>query len=324
MVLRIARQFPLHEVVQQPKCFAGTSSKRIHWTNRAIKVLPALGYVCRCLVVPKPKSRRLLPLDLRLWITGQRQELLQPRLQTRTNDARRVLLLLQQFRRNDHVGIDRPERNSQFLCRALAPHARLAQWILITDYQRCIHFVAKIQQRMVGVAAKREANTSLVRALLDIRYSLRKKREVPQVRMRIERHRCKENDDRLIQRIRSFDRNVERGIIERALCPLHPVHDAAIAAGGRTRPSHGDTRIRGECLELCHGVMSVAEDRNIICPPPILHPPRRRHPPPTPRRALAQCAPHAECWLPSRRLNHTAGLQQPRLRLRGACRLSCR
>ena len=61
--------------------------------------------------------------------------------------------------------------------------------------------------------------------------------------MRIERHRRKENDDGLLQCIRSFDRNVECRIVESALCTLHPVHDAAIAGRGSTRPSHGNTRI---------------------------------------------------------------------------------
>ena len=62
-----------------------------------------------------------------------------------------------------------------------------------------------------------------------------------QVGMRIKRHRRKEDDDRLSQRVGGFNRNVERWIIERASGTLHPVHDATerVGAPGRRTVTRG-------------------------------------------------------------------------------------
>ena len=59
---------------------------------------------------------------------------------------------------------------------------------------------------------------------------------MPQVGVRVKRHRRKEDDDRLTKRVADFDGHVERGIVERALGALHPVNDAAAV---RVRPGGG-------------------------------------------------------------------------------------
>ncbi len=99
---------------------------------------------------------------------------------------------------------------------------------------------------MIGIAPQHVPDATLARAFSGIGNALREKRVVPQVGVRVERHRRKENHDRLMQCIRGFNRNVERGIVERALGALHPVHHAAAGWIGRAGATDGDARVRAK------------------------------------------------------------------------------
>ena len=83
----------------------------------------------------------------------------------------------------------------------------------------------------------------LASAFGSLRNGLGEKSIVAQVGVRIERHWRKENHNWLMQRIRGLDRDVERGIIERPLRPLHPVHHAATSGIGRAGAADGYARI---------------------------------------------------------------------------------
>ena len=125
----------------------------------------------------------------------------------------------------------------------LAPAARLAQRVLVADHQRGLYLVAKIQQRVVRIAPQHESDAALPGVPGDVRNALRQKCEVPQICIRIVRHRREEDDDRLLQRIRGFHRDIERRIVQRALRALHPVHDAATALGRCARAANSDAQI---------------------------------------------------------------------------------
>ena len=106
---------------------------------------------------------------------------------------------------------------------------------------------------MFWISAQHKSDAAFAGALGDVGNALRQKRVMSQVGMRIKRHRRKEDDDRLSQRVGGFDRNVERWIIERALGTLHPVHDATERVGRAGTP-HGHARICHECFEGTHVV----------------------------------------------------------------------
>lgn len=67
--------------------------------------------------------------------------------------------------------------------------------------------------------------------------------------MRIERNRCKENDERFANRIGGVDRNIESRVVDGTLSALHPVDDAAAFGIDRPISAHGDARILRELRE---------------------------------------------------------------------------
>ncbi len=91
---------------------------------------------------------------------------------------------------------------------------------------------------MFGIAPQHKANTTFARAFGDLRNALRQKCVVPQIGVGIERHRREENHHRLLQSVCRLDRHIERGIVERALGTLHPVHHAP--AVGNPARRHGE------------------------------------------------------------------------------------
>src|SRR5208283_2306344 len=104
---------------------------------------------------------------------------------------------------------------------------------------------------MVRIAAQHIADAAPAGTLGDTGNALREERVVAQVGMRVERHRREENHNRLLEGIGGLDCYVERGIVESALCSLHPVDDAA--AGRRwSGAANGDARIGGEIVEAEH------------------------------------------------------------------------
>ena len=200
VVLGIVRQLALHELVEQTQRFAGAAAKGIDRLHGAIEVLPAFGDVEGAVVGQRLQAARLLPFDFRFGIAGAvARNCSQALLQSRSDDARGVLLFLQQLRGNDDVGIDGPERHAELLRGQLAPVVGLAQRILVADHERRLHLVAELQQRMLGIAAQHESDAALAGALGDVGNALREKCVVPQVGVRVKRHRREEDDDRLAE-----------------------------------------------------------------------------------------------------------------------------
>lgn len=91
------------------------------------------------------------------------------------------------------------------------------------------------------------------RALGNVRDTLRKKRVVPQVGVRIERDRREEDDDGLLKQISDRCGNIECGIVEGTLGTLHPINDASALGIGCAPATQGDTGIEGEGFEFRHG-----------------------------------------------------------------------
>src|SRR5689334_22340858 len=115
------------------------------------------------------------------------------RLQAWTNNVRRILRLLQQFRRNDHVGVDRPERGAKLLGCNLAPALWLAHGIFVAHHKRWVHFIAEAQHTVLGKSAKDESNISPRKRIGNVGNALIEKTVVTQVRIGIKRNRSEEN-----------------------------------------------------------------------------------------------------------------------------------
>ncbi len=77
-------------------------------------------------------------------------------------------------------------------------------------------------------------------------------RVVPQIGMRIERHRREEDDHRLFENIGGFYRDVERGIVQSTLRALHPVDDATSSWFGDSGAAYGYAWIGGDVFQSFH------------------------------------------------------------------------
>jgi hypothetical protein len=97
---------------------------------------------------------------------------------------------------------------------------------------------------MVRKTAKHKANAALLKAGGNRGNSLVQKTVMPQIGMRIKRYRSKKDNAWFAHRVRRLHRNFKRRIIERPLCPLHPV-DNALAVRIRIALSpDSDARVR--------------------------------------------------------------------------------
>ena len=110
----------------------------------------------------------------------------------------------------------------------------------------------KLQQMMIRKAAKYKANAALLQARSNCGNSLVKKMVVAQICVRIKRNRSKKNHTRLAQRVCCLHRNFKRRIIERPLCPLHPVDNAAAVRVGFTCATDNNTSVRAQPIKVLH------------------------------------------------------------------------
>ena len=134
---------------------------------------------------------------LRSRIPGRDQKSLQLRLQPRANDVRRILRLLQQLRRDNHIGIHRPQAEPSISSPQLAAKLRARASDSHRRHQRCLHFFAELQQAVIGKTPQHESNISFRQRRRNIGNPFRKKTIVPQVCIRIKRHGCQKNYHRL-------------------------------------------------------------------------------------------------------------------------------
>ena len=197
----------LHEFFHPAQPFAGAPFPLRHGFNRPVDV-PALSHLVhvdiRCIALPFARFR---PYDLRLWIRGQNQELLEVLLQSGSNDERGVLFLLEQLRRDDDVSVHRPQRNLEFPGNRLAPTAGLANRILIANHECGPNFLTEFQQTMAGEATQNKADVAFLKRFGDIRNPLYQERIVPMIGRR-KWARCEKDDDRLVQTVRRFNRHI--------------------------------------------------------------------------------------------------------------------
>ena len=97
---------------------------------------------------------------------------------------------------------------------------------------------------MLGIAPQHISDTAFAGALGRVRNAFSQKSVVPQICVRIKRHRREEDDDGLSQNVGGFDGDIQCGIVEGALRPLHPVDDAAAFGIGIAGPADRDAWIR--------------------------------------------------------------------------------
>ncbi len=89
--------------------------------------------------------------------------------------VRPVLLFINQARRDDHVGVNGPQGNAQFLRRNFAPTLRLAQGIFITYDHGGMYFIAELQKAVVRIAAQYKSDAALFECRGDIGNALEQK-----------------------------------------------------------------------------------------------------------------------------------------------------
>src|SRR5579864_8352608 len=96
---------------------------------------------------------------------------------------------------------------------------------------------------MVRKGAEHEADAAFLQALGNSRDSLTQKTVMAQIGVRIEGYRCEKDHARFAQQVCGLHRDLESGIIQRPLGPLHPVNNA-LAVGVRiTRSTDSNTRV---------------------------------------------------------------------------------
>ena len=146
---------------------------------------------------------------------------------TRTHGARRVLLLLEQVGRHDHIGVDRPQRDTEPLGHSGAPGSRFSQRVLVTDHHAGVNLVRECLDAVVGGESEDQSDPATGQRGLELGESLKEKLVVAVIPVRVERHRCQEDDHRLSERVPNPDGGVQRRVVDGPLGSLHPVDDAA-------------------------------------------------------------------------------------------------
>ncbi len=154
-----------------------------------------------------------------------------------------VLLGLEERGRDDHIGIDGPERHPHDVRDRRAPAFGLPQRILVANHQRRPHFFEKRRQPMMGMRAEDERSAPRRDPRGEIGEPLGEEGVVTQVGSFDERVQPEEDDERLAQQVGGDDGDVERRVVDRALRPLHPVdHRVAVGIRGAAPPDR-DARV---------------------------------------------------------------------------------
>ena len=164
--------------------------------------------------------------------------------------ARGVLLLEQQRRRHDHVGVHGPERHAQRAQPSLWRHpsvwrSGLSSPTTSAGFTSC----QERQQQVIRRSAQHEPDAAPREAVGQFGQPLDEKPVVPQVGALDERVQAEEHHHRLLQRVAGLDRDVERRVVGGPLRALHPVHDAPPVGIGRAGAAHADARIAGQRLK---------------------------------------------------------------------------
>ena len=147
-------------------------------------------------------------------------------IELRLEDMQGVHALLKQAGGHDHIGIDGPVRDAQTAGQYLPPALRLAAGILIADHHGRVYFCQERLQGVVGRPAHDEADLPLLQIFFDIGQALVQEGVVAPVGVGKIGDGGEVGQDRQIEGVANFDRNVESGIIQRSFRSLHPVDDA--------------------------------------------------------------------------------------------------
>jgi len=168
-----------------------------------------------------------------VWITWLYEEVVELALQLLSDVERRVLLFFDQAGRDDYVRVNGPERDAKFLRSELAPMFGLTHRVFVADDEGRPQFVAELEQAVVGIAAEDESDLALCEGGSDVGNAFGEEAIVADISVWIKGHRCEVRDDGLAQRVARLNGDVERGIVNAALRPLHPVDDAqSLRVGG--------------------------------------------------------------------------------------------
>src|SRR5215831_15747226 len=106
------------------------------------------------------------------------QKLRQYLMQARTNGPRAIMLLFQQTRRDNHVGIDRPEWNSEIAAHAASPAFCLPQWVLVPDHHARVRLRAELQQDVLWIGPKYKPDSALCQSFRDVGDTVSQEAEV--------------------------------------------------------------------------------------------------------------------------------------------------
>ena len=166
----------------------------------------------------------------------------------RTDGACRILLLREEVGRHDHIGIDRPEGNRQLTGGTAPPPFRLPHRILIANDEGGAHLGAKSEQIVGWVRSEDEVRSPLLDAPPRLLQPLDQEGVMAQVCPGVLRMEPKEDEHRSPQQIPSFNRQIERRVVQSPLCPLHPVDDAPAIRGRLARPANRHARVNHQSI----------------------------------------------------------------------------
>ena len=165
-----------------------------------------------------------------------------------TDRARRIVFLLQEARRDDDVGVDRPERNAQLGGEPLLGPLGVPQRVLVADDQRWPHLVAEPQEVVVGRLAHDKADAAPGEILGHIAEAFEHEMIMTQIGPGGARDQREVDHHRLAEGVGRRDRRFERRVVGRPLGALHPVHHGRPVVRWLTVAPHAYARVRAQLL----------------------------------------------------------------------------
>jgi hypothetical protein len=109
------------------------------------------------------------------------------------------------------------------LSQRVTPSFLLPQRVVVADDHHGVGLLDEAPQLVSGPCAEHESDPSSAEPLGELVESVYQEPIVTQIRALDERMQSKEDDDGLVEEIADVDGSVERRVVTRTLCALHPV-----------------------------------------------------------------------------------------------------
>src|SRR6185312_4379568 len=182
--------------------------------NAAVEIFPAASHIVARRAGAEPLWA--LPFTVRFRVAVRMQKVRKEALEPGPDGVGAILGAADEFRWNDYIGVDGPERNANQRCQLVTPPFGSAQWVLIADVNRGIDVDKELSKRFMRAVAQDEGDAALGKVFFYIDEAAVEKGEVAQVGMRKLRHACEIDHERQTECIGNIDRYIERMIVTSA------------------------------------------------------------------------------------------------------------